>query len=163
VLVCVSLTVVGVAILAVPSSFEGRVLVPISKGHGLSALDTVGAVLLAVAGTWLEVLIVRRLPYLRLAPRALFGLGLLAGLGIGLVIASVYTAFFWWWAIGSAALGVAAIVLVLLERPIRSRGLVPCIARRRRALVAELPGLFGNAARCGARPRDPGGHSARAP
>ncbi|WP_308121986.1 lysoplasmalogenase [Streptomyces sp. TRM70350] len=49
------------------------------------------------------------------------------------------------------------------ERPIRSRGLVPCIARRRSALVAELPGRFGNAARCGARPRDPGGHSARTP
>ena len=49
------------------------------------------------------------------------------------------------------------------ERPMRSRGPVPCIARRRRVLVAELPGLFGNAARCGARPRDPGGHSARTP
>ncbi|ATL84830.1 hypothetical protein SMALA_4600 [Streptomyces malaysiensis subsp. malaysiensis] len=58
------------------------------------------------------------------------------------------------------------------ERPMRSRGLVRgappsgswgSIARRRRALVAELLGLFGNAARCGARPRDPGGHSARTP
>ncbi|MBB6418881.1 hypothetical protein HDC93_004483 [Streptomyces sp. AK010] len=49
------------------------------------------------------------------------------------------------------------------ERPIRARGLVPCVARRREALVAELLGLFGNAARCGARPRDPDGHSERTP
>ncbi|MFD7920700.1 hypothetical protein ACFV3R_15925 [Streptomyces sp. NPDC059740] len=49
------------------------------------------------------------------------------------------------------------------ERPMRSRGLVPCIAKCRRVLVAELLGLFGNAARCGAGPRGPGGHMARPP
>ncbi|MEG3635207.1 hypothetical protein [Micromonospora palythoicola] len=77
-------------ILFIPAGDEGRVLVPISKGHGLSAVDGVGAALLAVGGTWLEVLVVRRLPYLALPPRALFGLGLLAGLGMGLLIASVF-------------------------------------------------------------------------
>jgi amino acid permease len=76
-----------------PTSVEGRVLVPISEGHGLSILDTVGAVLLAAAGTWLDVLLVRRLPGLRLAPRTPFGLGLLASLGLGLVLASVYSEF----------------------------------------------------------------------
>jgi hypothetical protein len=69
---------------------------------------------LAAAGTWLDVLLVRRLPGLGLAPRTLFGLGLLAGLGLGLVLASVYGEFFWWWAIGAAALGVAVLVLALL-------------------------------------------------
>ncbi len=108
------LIVAGVLILFVPAGDEGRVLVPISEGHGLSAVDAVGAALLAFGGTWLEVLVVRRLPYLALPPRALFGLGLLAGLGVGLLIASVFSGFFWWWAVGAAALGVALLVLVPL-------------------------------------------------
>ena len=108
------LIVVGVVVLFVPAGDEGRVLVPVSEGHGLSAVDGVGAALLALGGTWLEVLVVRRLPYLALPPRALFGLGLLAGLGIGLLIASVFTGFFWWWAIGATALGVALLVLTPL-------------------------------------------------
>jgi uncharacterized membrane protein len=108
------LIVVGMIILLVPAGKEGPILVPISEGHGLSAVDVVGAALLALGGTWLEVLVVRRLPHLALPPRALFGLGLLAGLGIGLLIASVFSGFFWWWAVGATALGVAVLVLVPL-------------------------------------------------
>jgi hypothetical protein len=112
--ICVALIVVGFAVLAIPAAYEGSVLVPISEGHGLSGVDTVGAVLLAVAGTWLEVLVVRRLPHLSLPPRALFGLGLAAGIGIGLVIASVFSGFFWWWAVGAVSLCATVLVLVTL-------------------------------------------------
>jgi hypothetical protein len=112
--ICVVLIIVGIGVLAVPAAGEGRVLVPISEGHGLSAIDAVGASLLALAGTWLEVLVIRRLPHLALPPRAVFGLGLLAGLGIGIVIASVFSGFFWWWLVGAAVLGVAALVLTAL-------------------------------------------------
>ncbi|MET7671665.1 hypothetical protein [Micromonospora luteifusca] len=108
------LIVAGVLVLFVPAGGEGRVLLPISEGHGLSAVDVVGAALLAVGATWLEVLVVRRLPHLALPPRALFALGLLAGLGVGLLIASVFSGFFWWWAVGAAAIGVAVLVLVPL-------------------------------------------------
>ncbi|MET8267921.1 hypothetical protein ACPXB5_19640 [Micromonospora arida] len=108
------LIVAGVLVLFVPAGDEGRVLVPISEGHGLSAVDGIGAGLLALGGTWLEVLVVRRLPYLALPPRALFALGLLAGLGVGLLVASVFAAFFWWWAVGAATLGIALLVLVPL-------------------------------------------------
>ena len=108
------LVVVGVLVLFVPAGDEGRVLVPVSEGHGLSAVDGVGAALLAVGGTWLEVLVVRRLPHLALTPRGLFALGLLAGLGVGLLLASVFSGFFWWWAVGAATLGIALLVLVPL-------------------------------------------------
>ncbi|MGC4748365.1 hypothetical protein ACLQ28_22325 [Micromonospora sp. DT201] len=101
-------------ILFVPASGEGRVLVPLGEGHGLSAVDAVGAALLALGGTWLEVLVVKRLPHLALSPRALFALGLLAGLGVGLLVASAFSNFFWWWALGAAVLGVAFLVLVPL-------------------------------------------------
>ncbi|MBG6070144.1 hypothetical protein [Micromonospora ureilytica] len=108
------LVVVGVLVLFVPAGDEGKVLVPISEGHGLSAVDGVGAALLTAGGTWLEVLVIRRLPYLALPPRALFALGLLAGLGVGLLVASAFSGFFWWWAVGAATLGIALLVLVPL-------------------------------------------------
>ncbi|MEU8185549.1 hypothetical protein AB0B85_32095 [Micromonospora sp. NPDC049044] len=112
--IAVLLIAAGVLILFVPAGDEGRVLVALSEGHGLSAVDVVGAVLLASGGTWLEVLVLRRLPHLALPARALFALGLLAGLGVGLLIASVFSGFFWWWAVGAAALGVVLLVLVPL-------------------------------------------------
>jgi len=113
VLVGVALVLLGVGLLAVPGASEGFVLVPISAGHGLSAVDAVGAALLTVGGTWLEVLVIRRLPRLGLSPRVLFGLGLVAGAGVGLVVASVFSGFFWWWAVGAAALGLVVTVLVV--------------------------------------------------
>jgi len=112
--ICLALIVVGAAVLAIPSTYEGPVLLPIGEGHGLSAVDTVGAVLLAIGGTWFEVLVVRRLPHLALSPRALFGLGLAAGIGVGLVVASAFSGFFWWWAVGAALLGAIVVVLVVL-------------------------------------------------
>jgi hypothetical protein len=118
VLLGIGMVLAGGALLAIPAGAEGPVLVPISEGHGLSALDSAGALLLAIGATWLEVLVVARLPRLGLPPRALFGLGVLAGLGVGLLLASVFTGFFWWWAVGAAALTIAlvALVIALLRR-----------------------------------------------
>lgn len=95
-----ALVVAGAASLAVPGTLEGPVLVPISTGHGLSAVDSAGAAFLAVGITWLEAILLIRLPRLRLGARTLFGTGLLAGLGLGLLLASVFTGF-WWWAVGA--------------------------------------------------------------
>ncbi len=99
------LVAVSLLALVIPAALEGPVLVPISAGHGLSAVDMAGATLLAVGGTWLEVVVVRRLPHLAAHPRTLFGLGILAGLGVGLMIASAFSTFFWWWAVGAAVFG----------------------------------------------------------
>jgi hypothetical protein len=112
--ICAALVVVGGGLLAIPATGEGGVLLPISEGHGLSAVDAVGAVLLATAGTWLEVMVVRRLPHLALSPRVLFVLGLVAGIGVGLTVASVLSGFFWWWAVGSATFGLTLVLLVVL-------------------------------------------------
>ncbi|MEV6523895.1 hypothetical protein AB0M43_18250 [Longispora sp. NPDC051575] len=95
----------GGAVLAMPAGFEGPPLVDLGTGHAVSPLDLVGAVPLAIGGTWLEILIVVRLPRLRLGPRTLLGLGFAAGLGLGLVLASVYQGY-WWWAIGAGAFAV---------------------------------------------------------
>jgi hypothetical protein len=103
----------GLALLGLPTAWEGGIVAPISALHGLSLLDAAGATLLAVGGTWLEIALVARLPRLGFGPRTLFGLGVLAGLGAGLVVASVFVAD-GWWVVGAAALGIALTTLTVM-------------------------------------------------
>jgi hypothetical protein len=37
-----------------------------------------------------------------------------SGAGLGLLIASAFSGFFWWWAIGAAVFGMTVIVAVLV-------------------------------------------------
>ncbi len=121
----VSLPVVALVLFAVPSRFEGPVLIPISPGHGLSLVDLAAVVPLIAGVTALGVFLMRRRAVLectiRLRPWAattvLFG----AGIGLGLLFASVFP-FFWWWAVG-ATLVTLALVLVALAaaRSVRGR------------------------------------------
>jgi hypothetical protein len=114
---CGSLFALALLLFLVPAGLEGPVLVPISPGHGLSLVDLVAlAPLLAgtgllAGGLWrrrhrLEAALSRR-------PWPAWGGAFLGGLGLGLLVASVF-AFFWWWAIGAmlltAALLAAAVV-----------------------------------------------------
>jgi hypothetical protein len=104
---CGILFALAFALFAVPARLEGPVLVPISPGHGLALIDVValvpllGGLALLAGGLWkrrerLDTALARR-PW---AARAgAFGVGL----GLGLLIASVF-AFFWWWAIGAGLL-----------------------------------------------------------
>jgi hypothetical protein len=91
----------------VPAGLEGPVLVPISPGHGLSLVDVValvpllGGTGLLAGGLWrrrqrFEAALTRR-------PRFALAGAFVAGLGVGLLVASVFV-FFWWWAIGAALL-----------------------------------------------------------
>jgi hypothetical protein len=102
-----TLFALALLLFGVPATLEGPLLIPISPGHGLSLADVValapllaGTALLA-GGLWrrrqaLDATLTRR-PWLA---RAGF---LVAGLGLGLLVAAVF-AFFWWWAIGAALL-----------------------------------------------------------
>jgi hypothetical protein len=103
----------GLALLGLPTAWEGGIVAPINALHGLSLLDAAGATLLAVGATWLEIALVARLPRLGFGPRTLFGLGVLGGLGAGLVIASVFLADAWW-VVGAAALGIALTTLTVV-------------------------------------------------
>jgi hypothetical protein len=113
----------------VPAGLEGRVLVPISPGHGLSFVDVVALVPLLAAtgllagGLWkhrqqLDAVLTRR-------PSLVAAGAFVAGLGLGLLIASVFV-FFWWWAIGAALLTAILLAAALVvtrseEAPARSR------------------------------------------
>ena len=124
---CGILFALALVLFVVPASAEGPVLVSVSAGHGLSLVDVAalapllaGTALLA-GGLWrrrqgLDAALSRR-------PWPARAAAVVAGLGLGLLVASVF-AFFWWWAIGAALLTAtlltAAVVAARSEGP-RSR------------------------------------------
>lgn len=101
------------AIFALPARIEGPALVPISPGHAIAALDAVAIVPLLAAsvllygGVWTAR--ARLLDSVRRHPRRSLGVGFTGGLGLGLLVASVYSGFFGWWAVGAVLLTIAVV------------------------------------------------------
>ena len=104
------------SVVTAPARVEGPVLVPISPGHALAVLDIVALISLLAGLAWLYwgvwVRRYRLYDFLRASP----GKGSLgvfaAGLGVGLLLASAFSTF-WWWTIGAAlflAMTIAAVV-----------------------------------------------------
>ena len=111
----------ALALLAAPAELEGPTLLPISPGHALAALDALALLPLLAGLISLQIGLWRRRGRLAETVRRSPGgaaLGVfLGGLGLGLLLASAFSTFFWWWAIG-AALFQASIVAasVVAER-----------------------------------------------
>ena len=103
------LVALALGLLAVPRELEGPVLVPISPGHALAVLDAIALVPLLGGTGWLyRGLWTRRGRLSRrlcIAPGS-SSLGILvAGIGLGLLLGSVVSQFFWWWAVGAVLVG----------------------------------------------------------
>jgi hypothetical protein len=117
----VGLVAIAIALLAAPARVEGPVLLPVSPGHALSVLDSFAIVPLLIgtgrlqAGLWERR--DRLYESIRVSP-ARGSLGVfVAGAGLGLLLASVFT-WFWWWAVGATLFGammVAALVAATRE------------------------------------------------
>ena len=112
----VGLVAVAMALLAAPARVEGPVLLPISPGHALSALDSFALVPLLIGTGWLQAGLCRRRERLyetiRLSP-ARGSLGVfVAGAGLGLLLASVFP-WFWWWAVGATLFGAMMIAALV--------------------------------------------------
>ena len=108
----------GLVLLAAPDAVEGPVLLPISPGHALSRLDAIALVPLLAGsfslyyGLWRHRGRLRVAASQALAPAA--ALVFVGGFGLGLLIASAFSAFFWWWAIGAVLFGSALLTAVLV-------------------------------------------------
>ena len=113
---CLTLMAVGLAVLAVPTRLEGPSLLVISAGHALSLIDVVGILPLMAGAIWLHSgLWSRRASiegWLRKQPAVAGGYLFAAGLGLGLLLASAFSGFFWWWAIGALLFGVMHVPLL---------------------------------------------------
>jgi hypothetical protein len=112
-----ALIALGLLVLAMPSRIEGPVLLPISPGHAVSLLDAIGLVPLVAGTLGLYVgLWQRRAHASRLAarfPTRFASTVFTGGFGLGLLIASAFSTFFWWWAVGAALFGVALFIAAL--------------------------------------------------
>jgi hypothetical protein len=108
---CGTLFALALILFVVPAGLEGPVLVPISPGHGLSLVPLLAGTGLLLGGLWqrrqrLDVALTRRPWSARVG-------AFVAGLGLGLLVASVF-AFFWWWAIGAALLTATLLAAALV-------------------------------------------------
>jgi hypothetical protein len=112
---------VGLVTLAAPTAIEGPVILPISPGHALSVLDAIGVLPLLSGSFFLYRGLWRRRMPLRAvafnAPARAGTLFFVGGFGLGLLIASAFSAFFWWWAVGAVLFGTASLITVLVARP----------------------------------------------
>lgn len=101
--------IAGWIVIALPHRLEGPVLVRISAGHGVSVSDLVA---LGPLLTGLALLVLwwpRRTLLMVVTHRHGFAVAtaFLAGVGLGLVTASVFRRFFGWWVVGVALLTLA--------------------------------------------------------
>jgi hypothetical protein len=97
------LTGVGATLIALPDTDDR--LITFSGEHGPSLLDSIGAIVLLIAFGLLLAGILRGraaiAERLRSRPPQLAGLAFLGGLGLGMLIAGVFTDFWWWWLVGA--------------------------------------------------------------
>lgn len=106
--------ILSLGLFAAPARWEGPLLVSIGSGHALSVLDTIAIVPLLTGVHWLYLGLWQRRQqpheFLEHSPDiACLGI-FIAGLGLGLLVASAFSSFFWWWAIGALLFGAMLII-----------------------------------------------------
>ena len=95
----------ALAIFAVPARFEGPTLLTVSAGHAIAVVDAIAVAVLIVAmlmiyyGLWTGRYALGAVA--RRSPGRAGALAFASGTGLGLLIASAFSAYFWWWAIGA--------------------------------------------------------------
>ena len=94
----------AIILFALPDSWEGPQIFSISEGHGLSLLDTIALIPLLISAIWIQKGLWSRRIYLfnkiTIYPGSASLLIFFIGLGLGLLIASAFNNFFYWWAVG---------------------------------------------------------------
>ena len=95
---------IAIILFALPDSWGGPFLLDISEGHGLSLIDTIALIPLLISAVWIQKGLWSRRIYLfnkiTLYPGSASLLIFFIGLGLGLLIASAFNNFYYWWAVG---------------------------------------------------------------
>ncbi len=115
--ILIALALVGVTLIALPDSND-RVFA-LSPEHGPAPLDLVGSVLVtaAWAGLVARPIAVRQQVARRMGTAARSSTLFSAGLGLGLLVASIFSQVSWWWIVGVAILvGIQAYVVAVSLR-----------------------------------------------
>jgi hypothetical protein len=114
---CLLLAVIGVAILALPARLEGPRLVEVADGHAVSVLDAAGIVPLVAGSAWLHsgVWVRRRRleEWVKRHPGRAVAAFSASALGLGLLLASAFSAFYWWWAVGAVLFAAMHLPIVM--------------------------------------------------
>jgi hypothetical protein len=108
----------ALAIFAVPTAWEGPVLVSISEGHAIAVADAL-AIAPLICGTALLYWSLWRdraqaVAQMRERPAQALLFAFSGGVGLGLLFASAFSSWFWWWAVGAVLFGAALISACLL-------------------------------------------------
>jgi hypothetical protein len=91
----------------------------------LAVLDTIALIPLVLGALWLQIGLWRRRKALaasaRHAPLTAMTVAFASGFALGLLIASAFSGFFWWWAIGAVLFAITlAIAVAVVGRSGRS-------------------------------------------
>lgn len=112
------IVILAIALFAAPTRLEGPVLVSISPGHALSLLDSFALALLFIGSAWLHSGLwqhrQRLYDSIRRSPNVGSVAAFAAGLGLGLLLASAFSSFFGWWAMGAVFYGAIMITALIV-------------------------------------------------
>jgi hypothetical protein len=103
----------ALAIFAVPAAWEGPVLVTISEGHAIAVADALAIVPLVFGtallywGLWQNR--ATAVACARERPQHALLLTFCGGVGLGLLLASAFSSWFWWWAVGAVLFSAALV------------------------------------------------------
>ena len=113
----VALLGVALVLFALPSRYEGAVVIPISPVHGLSVVYLMADVALIAALAMVGLALARSREHLertiQQAPWPATAAVFIGGAGLGLLFASVFP-FFWWWAVGAGLFTLTLVLAVLV-------------------------------------------------
>jgi len=115
----VVLLIISILLCAVPDKFEGPMLLNSGSGYGLSLIETIALIPLLVSAGWIQKGLWSRRIYLfnkiTLYPGSASLLIFFIGLGLGLLIASAFSTFAYWWALGGSIFILLLLYIVLIS------------------------------------------------
>ena len=115
----VILLCVSVVLFTLPDAWEGPLLLAVGNGNGLSLVDTIALLPLLISTFWIQKGLWGRRIYLfnkiTMYPGSASLLIFFVGIGLGLLIASAFNTFLYWWAVGGILFVLLLLYIVLIS------------------------------------------------